>query len=512
MLRLGWFGGLLASILFAAAPVRAREVEVVALTGDRAPFTPPGVVFTEFVQDVLLDEAGRLLFGATVDGPGVDGSSDSGLWRGAPDSIVLVAREGDAAVDVASSSYASAFAAVGQTESGGFAFRALTWPSLAGSAAWLHDETQLGLLRRPGQPAVGTPGGVVFDDIFTIGIGETATAVLWAGLTGSGVTGANDTGLWKRDATSFSLLARAGAAAPGVAPPDTMAVFQQPAVGDAFTRFRAPHVDAAGRIAFDAELDAGPNARAILAERPAGLAVLARDGMIAPCIDGAAILLYPYALRASAGDAIAFSAEIGGAGIQDDEDQVLYRDLGSGPEVLLREGERAGTIIVTPPGGLPGLQAVDFGPYFEAAISDGGRVAVEAIVVGTEVADQRWLFWIGRDGLRQRLLRTGETLEVAQGDERGVAFFHVAGISPPRVTGTGSGVNEQRVAAWVSFTDGSEGILLVPEPAHGALAAVLALAVAARARSGARRMPRIVAFIAARASGSFRSGPSAAHR
>ena len=77
------------------------ELEMVIRAGDRAPGTPAGVVFRggwmfdDGARSLSLNDRGDLVFYAFVDGPGIDGSNNDGIWALADGEVILLAREGD---------------------------------------------------------------------------------------------------------------------------------------------------------------------------------------------------------------------------------------------------------------------------------------------------------------------------------------------------------------------------------------------------------------------------------
>jgi hypothetical protein len=100
------------------------------------------------------------------------------------------------------------------------------------------------LVTREGNHAPGTSGGVNFlwfsdDSLEVNGYGQIAFR---AGLTGSGVTGTNNEGIWSEGSGSLNLVARRGDDAPGTA------------VGIKFGSFDNPLLNAAGHIAFASRL------------------------------------------------------------------------------------------------------------------------------------------------------------------------------------------------------------------------------------------------------------------
>lgn len=69
----------------------------VAKTGDSAPGTAPGVVFSYFAYHPGQNDAGNIGFYAGLSGPGITSSNDEGLWSDSGGTLHLVAREGSPA-------------------------------------------------------------------------------------------------------------------------------------------------------------------------------------------------------------------------------------------------------------------------------------------------------------------------------------------------------------------------------------------------------------------------------
>lgn len=77
--------------------------EVIAREGANAPDATgstvlPGQSFNSFL-DPLVNDAGKILFTATLRGAGIKGSNKSGLWWGTPQNVKLIARTGDLSPD-----------------------------------------------------------------------------------------------------------------------------------------------------------------------------------------------------------------------------------------------------------------------------------------------------------------------------------------------------------------------------------------------------------------------------
>ncbi len=88
------------SVAMAGGAVDSAQGEITIspqlLRGDRAPETEGGLTLNQF-QDVRFNNRGELLFSARLVGPGLDFSRSQGIWRGRPESLHLLVREGDPA-------------------------------------------------------------------------------------------------------------------------------------------------------------------------------------------------------------------------------------------------------------------------------------------------------------------------------------------------------------------------------------------------------------------------------
>ena len=71
---------------------------LLAREGSQAPGTPPGTLFATPDQP-FINDSGNVVFSSPLTGTGVTPTNDRGVWAGTPGSIVLVAREGNQAPD-----------------------------------------------------------------------------------------------------------------------------------------------------------------------------------------------------------------------------------------------------------------------------------------------------------------------------------------------------------------------------------------------------------------------------
>jgi hypothetical protein len=201
----------------------AGSTSLIAREGSPAPGTPAGVTFDNFSGGGL-NMAGQTVIYAGLAGDSVDSTNDSGLWVGSPTSVVLKVRAGDAAPNAGAD---VKFASFSQFHSLNRSSRIAFSATLAGggvttandSSLWSDGSGALQLIAREGDPAPGTPAGVIFRDFSGMhllnGPGRSAFN---APLAGAGVTTANDVGLWIGSAESLHLVVREGDPAPGMGP------------------------------------------------------------------------------------------------------------------------------------------------------------------------------------------------------------------------------------------------------------------------------------------------------
>ena len=134
----------------------------------------------------------------------MDGLNDGSIWSEGSGSLAMVAREGSSApgteegVNFASLIPGAVLNGAGQT-----AFRAsLIGPGMFdfGGGVWSEGSGSLALVARLGSPAPGTAEGVTFISIFPGPVmNANGQVAITAWLTGEGVDGSNNFGVWAED-------------------------------------------------------------------------------------------------------------------------------------------------------------------------------------------------------------------------------------------------------------------------------------------------------------------------
>jgi hypothetical protein len=199
---------------------------VLARLGMQAPTLPPGVTFAGFgLTGPGLSNTGRAEFIAALQGPAIDASNAWGVWSGSPDALEPFIRGGDPTLGLEEHEtfWAPSRAAIDNLDqiavSGYVQGPGVT--STNDQALWLGAADGLPeVVMREGTTAPGLPGlSFAFGGDLPVGLGEPRFALndagdllMKAGISGPGVSPANNVGLWFRegDSASWSLVLRTG--------------------------------------------------------------------------------------------------------------------------------------------------------------------------------------------------------------------------------------------------------------------------------------------------------------
>jgi hypothetical protein len=265
--------------------------ELLARTGDHAPGTETGVVFSQRIAEVIIFTPPLLVPGHAVlrnslSGPGVGFNNDDGLWSSSGSGLVLAVREGAPAPGIQGVQI-STMNLQGLDDAGRAVFSALLTGAVVdgnNESIWrAAPDTGLELLAREGSAAPGTGPGVVFaapagPSAFPIIMGNAAGDLLFQGnLHGPGTSSANDEALFIRDASGTRLLTRESDPVPGM----PGFVFEDGATaGFQFSNISFGddgHVAVAVRVAGSSE-----RVSALLSDTAGALATLVRSGDPAP--------------------------------------------------------------------------------------------------------------------------------------------------------------------------------------------------------------------------------------
>jgi len=358
--------GLLAAMLStdgSASPSPFR-FSTVALSGQPAPGTPAGITFLNFGIYPTLSAAGQSAFVAGVTGAGITVQNDTGLWTGAPGGVALLAREGNPAPDTA----------------------------VGVNYAFLGD-----LLTHPPLNAAGQSAFV-------------------ASITGTGITNANNGGVWSGGPGSVTLLARKEDPAPGTAAGITYFDFT-----NSSNVLSRPAINAAGQSAFSAkttDTGVGATGSGLWSGASGSVALLARAGGPAPgTATGVNFGLFFGNPPLNAAGQSAFAASVAGPGVTVANSSGVWLGAPGSVTLLARGGDPA-------PGTTAGINYASVG---SATLNSAGRSVFVASVIGpgvTSANDDG--IWLGAPGSVALLARGGDH---APGTAAGVNYSGFFGQS-----------------------------------------------------------------------------------
>jgi hypothetical protein len=285
-------------------------LELLAAAGQRAPETPEGVRYISGFSLFAFNDSGKFAFHALLQGPGVSGNNNRGIWSGVPGNLNLLARSGSQAPGTPTGvNFDNLFIDVALNDRGHTAFRGvLSGPGVRGTnryGIWSDRTGNMELVVRSGSQAPGFTSGV---NLTTLGFGDFNALdqfAFVASLAGPGVDSANDDAIWVEDAGSFRLVAREGSQAPGLTN------------GVVFSSLRPPLLNNVGKAAFTAALAGNGedlNNLSLWREASTGLEIVARLGSQAPGAPTGVILSQFASLAFNSAGQIAFQGYLSGAG------------------------------------------------------------------------------------------------------------------------------------------------------------------------------------------------------
>jgi hypothetical protein len=421
----------LALVAWLGAPGAARaeiNYNTIALTGATGtslglgPNLGDGVNFSSFGAPAL-NAAGEVAFLGFLTGTAVDDSNSSGIWSNAGGTLTAVARSGSGGPgpNVEDDVYFSNFSVPFLKASGEVAFvGVLTGTGVDGTndrGIWSNAGGTLAVVARKGS---GGPGPNVEDDVYFSGFGllvmnAAGEVAFRATLTGTGVNDSNNGGIWTSAGGTLAVVAREGSGGPG------------PDVGDGvnFLNFSDPVLNAAGKVAF-------------------------RGFLTGTGVDGTNDI----GIWTNAGGTLAAVARTGSDG--------LGPDVGDG---------------------------VNFLAFGNPVMNANGEVAFVGLLTGTGVDVTNDIgIWTNAGGTLVNIVRTGSLFDVDP--TAGVDLRMISSIGFESASGGEDGrrlsFNDAGLLTFaLTFTDGSSGIFTaqvsaLPEPTAGAVMALAGLALLRR--------------------------------
>jgi hypothetical protein len=326
----------------------AGNLSLIVGLGMPAPGTSDGTEFTSAGRPAL-NSAGHAAFLGILAGADVDDGNFRGIWSQTSGGLVLVARTGSPAHGTSGN-----YAALGSpvlNAAGQLAFGGNLINTSAGhgryEAIWSGSAGSPALIVQQANHPPGTPSGVEFHLFGAPALNAAGQTAFNATLSGGDVVdGVNDSGIWSQGPGNLELVVRAGDQAPGMPS------------GIDFLGFRELILNASGQTAFLATLTSiGPNGNdeGIWAERGGNLERVACAGCLAPdAPSGFAFSFFDLPALNAAGQ-VAFAAEL-----SDDNGEFLQGIWATDSSGELQLVARTGTQLEVAPGEFRTVQAVSF--------------------------------------------------------------------------------------------------------------------------------------------------------
>jgi hypothetical protein len=535
MISVRWIG--VAAVLVSWLQVSALaqlSIRTVALSGDPAPGTEPGVAFS-YLWGGSINESGQTAILGYLTGPGVNSSNREGIWSEGSGALSLVTRSGSVAPGDPLSRPFYIFDWPTLNDAGHTVFMGLFPFQDSGHGFWTDRSEALEAIAVTGAPAPVEPG-VNFQALYTShahylatpGFNNASQSAFFAQLAGNLDPPNSSSAVFSEGLGELNVVAREAYPAPGTDPPANFDTF-----GTSNTI--GPVINDDGQVAFRARVT-GAYGSGVWAEGSAGLALVAHQDAQAP--DTPAGVLFHDFTEPDINNAgsVAFGAELTGVGVDQYNNTGLWLGHAGFLELIVREGSQAaglpegvlygnfdvsevdpilnhsdrmafagyltpGGIITTEndsavwrsdddgvhllawegapaPGTEPGVVFASFDPgepFESLAMNTPGQVLIDARLRGPGVTgdNDAGLWLASSSGDVSLVLRKGQSFEVRPGEYRILDYFVVADLGAGGEDGRLNSFNDQgQIAIAADFTDGSSGvfILTIPEPATLGLA------------------------------------------
>ncbi len=526
--------GLLALLLCLHLPVIAAALpfRTVALSGQSAPGTPPGVIFAGF-DNGIINENGTVVFNAGLSGPGVTGvhpSNAYGIWKEDTGGISKVVRSGEQAVGLPSgvNYYLPGASRVDGYGRVTFAAEA---PDVSRHAIFSEVDGPLHLVARETEQFSGQPAGIRFNGLGSPLVNEDGNMAFISWISGPGLPGGsygiftdrsgqlelvikdedpapgipgarilqlsapsfNDHGvlglhgrytggvfpddhaIWTEQSGVFSLLARSGQA-PGGLP-----------TGVVFGPLDDPRINNAGDVLFHGALT-GPginsaNDQALWLHDGGEFKLIARESSPAAGIAaGANHGSMHYAYLNGAGEAT-FVGTLTGSAVNLQNDSALWSHEGDALRLIAREGDHAPG---TPDGVIFGdISRLGADSAFSANNMSQVAFHVKLTGPGVTAANDTGIWVTDLTGALRLVAREGDLFDV--NDDPMIEELRTVFLT--KLSGGGFN-NAGELAIALTFTDNSGGVFVistaVPEPSIGLMWPAAFILVRTRRRRGVR--------------------------
>ena len=187
--------------------------------GDTAPETEEGTTFTNFYENITVNDSGRIVFYASLAGATVDGTYGGGIFSGQSGSDhIILAREGDAVLGIDEGAKLIDVDSPSLNGNGQFAFRgSILGTGVESTARRAIFSNGIGsglkiVAREEGQ-APGADSEVKFNSFHSPSLNARGQTAFLGHLEGSQIDDSNDRGIYAQDlAGTLHLIARKGGA------------------------------------------------------------------------------------------------------------------------------------------------------------------------------------------------------------------------------------------------------------------------------------------------------------
>ncbi|MBA3485526.1 MAG: PEP-CTERM sorting domain-containing protein [Pirellulales bacterium] len=395
--------------LASVAEVSAQiSYSTLALSGQPAPDLPAGVIYADFSSPHISD-AGQTMYRAILSGDGVTTTNSVAIYADKDPAPRLLARSGDAAPGLAPGEtlFTVNTPAPGAVDQ--FAYHVvLTGPGVSAAneaAIYAGGVSSTQLVARGGAAAPGVPAGVVYASTFHPVVNDSNELAYLATLAGSGVSGLNDRAIYAGPFSAPQLVAREGAVAPSLAP------------GVNYGSPGLPTLNAASQVAYFSFLSGSgvtfSNDEAIFAGAPSAPQLVARAGD--PALGtpaGVRLSLFSFSIALNDAGQVAYAASLTGIGVDTSNSNAFYAGPIASPQLIARGGEPA-----------PGAGAgVAYAMLHDLLLNDVGGVSYSATLTGAGItsANSRAIF-AGAMNDPQLIVRSDDA---APGTAAGVNFLN----------------------------------------------------------------------------------------
>ena len=383
--------------------------ELITRTEENAPGISGDVLFRAF-KHPNINDAGQVAFVGLLQGSDVEMTSDIGVWKGTPGSLLLVAREGDTVPGSSGDMFGEKFsAAIGYDVAFNNSGRVAFYNNLNGSATansvWQENASGLTMLAKTGEAVPGFEDATYAGFSAGIPLNNNGNLVFFTNIVGNFDWTTFIGAYLVQKAVNGSITTKYTGyktAAPGVAG----GIFQQfPTGGQNYD------MNASGQLVFQAALQYGgtvdwTNQNGIWSDASGSLALVARQGSQAPGTPAGAVFeISNSPLVMNDAGQVAFRANLktGVGGVDNTNNTGIWLETGGVLNLIARAGDRA-----------PGTpDDVVFNTQFNNyAINSAGQVYFQGTLTGPGID-----YTYNADGIWLYDPSNGLTLVVREGDE-----------------------------------------------------------------------------------------------